>query len=696
MGERLTPVIVAKNVGTGPAVVTARVPYTRIDGTTGTVNLPSTNLQAGELKTLDVRQIVQRARQEQINIAGLEITYNTAPGSVIVNAHSQSTDGNQVFRVPMWDPFGQKSPTGGYPWRIESTSTTKTYIKNITDREQYYVAYLNWENGEKYMIGMRAIAPHQTIEIDVKKLRDEQTPDENGQIIPLGATKGQLKWSIKQTGSPPAGEETRQSLALIGRTEQIDLENGTSSNYACQNWCESSYVASYLTPGNTEVEVGAQVDYNVYQQDMDHYGDLTEFYQRMLLVNGPTTWISNQTGVATIGSNSIATATGAGTTTITATWQDYNAPVGTICEPERAETEDNSEPKETSENQVTDVSPRPNVPDPPCEACANYSIWPTPSVVLSVKPTVTITAIKAVGKDHTASIRVVTNNPSNVSITLTLAPKSGTTGSAQFTSNNTSTRTITSTTNVEVKGITESSTKRSMRLEAKYTDSNSQVVSLGTMDFTVVKATLSLKLSGTVTSDNQASSHISTQIGTTNLGGPAISTGAAANIMRTKLEIKATVLPSDWDESATLQRDRVENRTYNDQTLTVRQVGCSDTSESGFMDLDPQSGGSGGKIYDYDAPGLGHVAGNPVGTKHRTRVNFKQWLSVFQNDGAGTAEVRLSDDITWFERLSIVKDAGGNTILLNDVSGDNTLGSGTTNLTWDLSSGGGSPSTSPC
>jgi hypothetical protein len=91
------------------------------------------------------------------------------------------------------------------------------------------------------MIGMKAVAPHQTIEIDVKKLRDEKTPDETGQVIPLDISKGQLKWSLKRTITPAPGEEIRDSLALAGRTEQIDVVNGISSNYACQNWCDSNY-----------------------------------------------------------------------------------------------------------------------------------------------------------------------------------------------------------------------------------------------------------------------------------------------------------------------------------------------------------------------------------------------------------------------------------------------------------------------
>jgi hypothetical protein len=267
-GERLMPIIVARNVGSAAATLQVRVPYTRTDETTGVVELPRTRSRAGEMRLLDAHQVVKRSQQEQIQIAGLEVEYDTAPGSVIVNAHSVGVDGNQVFRVPLWDPFGQRSPTGGYPWRIEETSTTKIYIKNITGREQYYVASLRWPGGEGYMLGMKPVAPHQTVEIDVKRLRDEQVPDEAGRIIPLDAASGQLMWSLKQVVAPPAGEEARQALALIGRSEQVDSERGVSSNYACQNCCSNSYYNSSLSPRGGEVEADTAIDFDVYQQDL--------------------------------------------------------------------------------------------------------------------------------------------------------------------------------------------------------------------------------------------------------------------------------------------------------------------------------------------------------------------------------------------------------------------------------------------
>jgi hypothetical protein len=366
-GERLVPVIVARNVGGEAATLRARVPYTRIDNTTGTVELPPTRLRAGEMMLIDTHEVTQRSRQEQIQIAGLEVKYDTAPGSVIVNAQSVSVSGNQVFRVPMWDPLGQRSPTGGYPWRIEGTSTTRTYIKNITDRRQYYVASLRWGDGEGYMLGMREVAPHQTVEIDIKRLRDEQVPDVDGRIIPAEVSSGQLMWSLKQMGPPPAGDEARQALALIGRSEQVDVERGLSSNYACQSCCTNSYYDSFLSPAGADVEVDTLVNFTVYQRDKDCYGVVSMPYPRTFF-DGPVTWSSSDTETATVNASGQATAIGAGETTIRATWTDYRYDVRFApC-------------TYYGEGQTS----------PNCYDC-NYAlpVHPSPSATLKVKPKIT-------------------------------------------------------------------------------------------------------------------------------------------------------------------------------------------------------------------------------------------------------------------------------------------------------------------
>ncbi len=230
-------VVAVKNVGTENANVTAKVPYTRTNGATGIVNLSTVNLRPGEMRLLDMTSVTQRGQQEQIEIAGIEINYNTTPGSVVVSAQSITQNLRLNFRVPMGDPYAQSSSTGGYPWRIEETSSTFAYIKNTTDIEKEYVAALTWEGGT-YMIGLKKIAPRQTVQIDVKKLRDTQTPDTRGITIPQNINSGQIKWTIRSEKYSP--DQPLQKFELTGRSEQIDTVKGISSSYACHNCCQKN------------------------------------------------------------------------------------------------------------------------------------------------------------------------------------------------------------------------------------------------------------------------------------------------------------------------------------------------------------------------------------------------------------------------------------------------------------------------
>lgn len=56
-------------------------------------------------------------------------------------------------------------------------------------------------------------------------------------------------------------------------------------------------------------------------------------------------------------------------------------------------------------------------------------------------------------------------------------------------------------------------------------------------------------------------------------------------------------------------------------------------------------------------------------------LNFRQWATF--------GGMLVSDDFTWFARLSVINTSVGQS-LSADVAGDNTSGTGTTPLTWNL------------
>jgi hypothetical protein len=169
--DPLITVIAVRNLGGSATTVTATVPYSKQNGETGTISLPQVSLAPGAVKLLDTSN--PQLRRNDFDTAGLEIRYTGAPGSVIATASSVSQSGNHVFALPLKDPQGGLSSTGGYPWFIKESSSTVVFIKNTTNEPQDFILTIAYPRG-RWGYRPRPIAPGQTIEVDVRKLRDSQ------------------------------------------------------------------------------------------------------------------------------------------------------------------------------------------------------------------------------------------------------------------------------------------------------------------------------------------------------------------------------------------------------------------------------------------------------------------------------------------------------------------------------------------
>lgn len=263
-GEDLTPVVVARNAGGESSVVGGRLSYTNDAGEVVFVNVPAIRLAANETKSIDVeRAIRQSSVPANITNAGFEFEYSTAPGSVVMTALSVSRSGNQVFQIPLFDPNKMGSSAGGYPWKASGDYKTILYIKNETDQPQKYTASLLYEGGD-YTLGIRDIKPHQLVAIDFRALRDAQTADANGHIIPLNVERGQIGWS----------SHGKTNRALSGRSHQSSVAEGVSSTYDCRNCCPNSIYDGWITPGETINEVGDVANFIANQRDVNCYGQI--------------------------------------------------------------------------------------------------------------------------------------------------------------------------------------------------------------------------------------------------------------------------------------------------------------------------------------------------------------------------------------------------------------------------------------
>lgn len=292
--EELTPIVVARNIGSDPTVVSGRLSYTNDPGEVIFINVPAVRVNANDTKMIDVERAVrQRDVPANITDTGFEFEYSTPNGTVIMTALSVSRSENQVFRVPLFDPQRMASSAGGYPWKAEGDYTTVLYIKNETDQPQQYTAALIYEGGN-YATGVKDIKPHQLITIDFRALRDNQTPDANKQTIPLNIEHGEIAWSSH-------GETNK---ALSGRSHQSSIVEGVSSTYDCRNCC----------PDN-DIYTGASIPGFIYVVPDDIYPFQAEMTTEncfgTVLSTFPDSvygWGSNSPSVATIESDGTATA----------------------------------------------------------------------------------------------------------------------------------------------------------------------------------------------------------------------------------------------------------------------------------------------------------------------------------------------------------------------------------------------------
>ena len=185
---------------------------------------------------------------------------------------------------------------------------------------------------------------------------------------------------------------------------------------------------------------------------------------------------------------------------------------------------------------------------------------------------------------------------------------------------------------------------------------------------TVPTVSISMQSTGQVAGDNIGRQAYDQAMDSLYLG--------VSNPCQIGVQFTGTVNPSTYTGTLTFDRTVVSRKCFLQNT----EVSCGDGKTPPFddqsvgtlLDTDPQSGGSGGKVYDLDAPGNQP----PTSSWSRLRVNFEE----FVKDSAGTV---VSSKFKWYARTSC-QNQNNTDKWLGDVAGDNTVGPGTTPLTWNI------------
>jgi hypothetical protein len=234
--------------------------------------------------------------------ASVDVTYNAEPGTLIGELTSVDQRGDYSFEVPIKDPEGlNEMMEGVYPWTIEDASQSVLSLKNTTGETASALLIFEFPEGQLYNPSRIVLQPHQSIAIDIQKLKDSQQPDFLKRVFPAGATRGVVQW--------------RQEIpySMIGRLERTNVNEGIARSFSCGTDCCGLFRESaYVTPSPIIGPVGGGFTLQARVQGTDCNG---------AAFDDPTasvTWSSQNTSVATVNSSGSVTFVGPGTTSIVA------------------------------------------------------------------------------------------------------------------------------------------------------------------------------------------------------------------------------------------------------------------------------------------------------------------------------------------------------------------------------------------
>ena len=601
LSSNSAPILALSNHGGLPTKVRVSAQL-QAEGESMEAVLPELMLQAGQ--SVDLGQELQRfvAREYGLEAplrGGLTVEYSTAPGTVTGHAANVDASAGHPSSIPLQDPLDHFSSAGIYPWTLKGGQRTFFHVQNMTDRVQSHRWYLTSQGEPVYSSGFRKLQPGEAITVDIGRLSDEGLSDAQGRIIPPEAAEGQIHWSALGPG-----------LSLQARVEHIDPARDAVFTYQCEDCCNHT-VHTELFPLSIRAVLGDDpVTFFSTQTTEDCNGNVGPQEQ----VEISHIWFEPPGDIVTVSGDTVI-CVGPGTAFL-----EVFVPLP--------------------------FEPGVGEPNPMCEEQQGEeteAVFEVPVEVLP-PPTVRIGNLVGVPRDGQAKVRVSVMNPSEAKVKLSLSRISGSDGEARFMQNNKRDLTIRRTTDVFIKGIEASSNADNIRLQAK---AESTVLDSGV--FSVVWVELSAKLEGSIASDNSRAGAFVDNLGSTaKLGTFQASGRDIRDSWHNGVEITGRVTPSDYRGEIVLARDLtgIGMCFGNVQTLEVNQR-QPDTSLAEFRDDDPQSGGSAGRVYDLDAPGLGLNPSDSEGTIRRIRQSFEQWAALaapeYQTCCLGRIESRFAE-----------------------------------------------------
>lgn len=302
--QNVNSTLVLRNVSNADVIATPRIRPVSGDSN-NFVDLAAVTVRSGEIQTIDLTPfaLTTHGVPEFKNVS-IEILNTGSKGSLVgaLNGTDQIT--GLTYDVPLRDSGRTRTSTGAYPWRIDGDFSTIASITNVSALPTHFIVQIKYAGGT-YMLDPQTLTGGATATFDLRKIRDEQIPDRDGNTIPLSVEGGQFRWSVF---GPGIGR-------LIGRAEMLSESSGISSSYSCGTTCPPAYDRGWLEEDPTEMSEGSGAAIDAFQMNVDSFSNEYGPYAANV-----QSWSSSDEDVAIVGFGMLS-AGEAGSATITATVQ---------------------------------------------------------------------------------------------------------------------------------------------------------------------------------------------------------------------------------------------------------------------------------------------------------------------------------------------------------------------------------------
>jgi hypothetical protein len=327
-GTRFFAPLLLANVGTGPVSAQVLVDYTvkqdiemtpadpkqapATEDKLATVAVKSLTIAPGDVQRIELsEELAKLGVPGPVEEAGVEITYDGPPGTLMGELTSVDQSGDYAFEVPIKDPAGISETAGGnYPWTLENGADTILHLKNTSEKQTFALVKFQFPDGGSYTPGPIPMEPYQTLAIDIQQLKDSKKPDLAKKVFPANATQGKLIWM------------QRTPHTLIGRAEQVNVKAGVARSFSCGYYCPCPPNGSpTMTPDPAVDTVGSHVQFSATESYWDcagvWYGTVPVSVYGWNLV-----WSSSDIDVASVDQNGYASFNSAGSASIKLDWDE--------------------------------------------------------------------------------------------------------------------------------------------------------------------------------------------------------------------------------------------------------------------------------------------------------------------------------------------------------------------------------------